>query len=278
MSLYISSINSGSNGNCYYVGNNEEAVLIDAGISCTETERRMNRLKLPLSKVKAIFISHEHADHINGVATISKKYNIPVYITDETLRKSGLKIEKKLINNFQDTATVSIGKLTVTAFKKLHDAADPHSFIVSGGNVTIGIFTDIGYPGKELIRYFRLCHAVFLETNYCEAMLENGSYPRHLKKRISGKKGHLSNTQALGLFKKYKPHHLSHLILSHLSENNNNPEIVKKLFKPYEGDVSVIVASRYQETEVYRINPVAGINGLSQKNSLKQEYRQLKLF
>lgn len=278
MSLYISSLNSGSNGNCYYIGNDKEAVLIDAGLSCSETEKRMKRLQLPMSMLKAIFVSHEHVDHITGISTLSKKYQLPVYITDRTLENSRIKIEKHLIHPFQKETTVAIGNLYVIAFQKSHDASDPHSFMVTGNNVNIGIFTDIGYPGKELIQYFKNCHAAFLEANYCEDMLENGSYPKHLKKRISGRKGHLSNTQALELFRKYKPHFLSHLILSHLSENNNDPDLVHKLFKPYAEHTNIIVASRNEETKVYQIKPVAGVKGLQSKNSSKQKLEQLSLF
>lgn len=278
MSLYIAALNSGSNGNCYYVGNGQEAVLIDAGLSCAETEKRMKRLALSLSIVKAIFVSHEHTDHITGIPALSKKYQLPVYITERTLQSSRLKIEKHLIHSFQKEMVVTVGGLSVIAFRKSHDADDPHSFMVSGNDVNIGIFTDIGYPGKELIQYFKICHAAFLEANYCEDMLENGSYPKHLKKRISGRKGHLSNTQALELFRKHKPHHLSHLILSHLSENNNDPKLVQKLFKPYEEDIKVIIASRYEETGVYHIKPVAGVKGLKLKNTSQRTHEQLSLF
>ena len=100
MSLYITSLNSGSNGNCYYIGNANEAVLIDAGLSCAETERRMKRLQLSMSMIKAIFISHEHVDHIRGISTLAKKYQLPVFITNPTLRHGGLRIEKKLVNDF----------------------------------------------------------------------------------------------------------------------------------------------------------------------------------
>lgn len=277
MSLFIASLNSGSNANCYYVGNKTEAVLIDGGLSCSETEQRMKRLGLSLSLVKAIFVSHEHVDHITGVSSLSKKYQLPVYITDLTLSNSKLKIEKKLVRPFDANEPVSIGYLSVLAFKKSHDASDPHSFIVSGDNINIGIFTDIGYPGKELIRHFKKCHAAFLETNYCEDMLESGSYPRYLKKRISGRKGHLSNTQALELFVKYRPKQLSHLILSHLSENNNNPELVYKLFQPHAGETKIIVASRYEETELFTIKTSSFYKKKRNVQPMKNE-NQLSLF
>lgn len=278
MSLCIAALNSGSNGNCYYIGNDREAVLIDAGLSCAETEERMKRLRLSMTRVKAIFVSHEHTDHISGISTLSKKYQLPVYITVPTLRNSKIKIEKHLIHPFQKDTAVVIGDLSVFAFRKSHDACDPHSFLVSGNHVNIGVFTDIGYPGKELIKHFKKCHAAFLEANYCEDMLENGSYPKRLKTRISGTKGHLSNTQALELFQKHKPLHLSHLILSHLSENNNDPDKVLKLFQPFSHGMKVIVASRYEETELYEVKPVHGVKGLHHQNVHKQLHKQLVLF
>lgn len=255
MSLYICSLNSGSNGNCYYIGNEEEAVLIDAGINCRETETRMQRIGLSMANVKAIFVSHEHTDHITGISVISKKYKLPVFITDATLSNSRIRLQKEYTSSFETNNPVSIGRLSVTAFRKSHDASDPHSFMISSDKVNIGVFTDIGYAGKDLIRFFKQCHAAFLETNYCEDMLENGSYPRYLKKRISGRRGHLSNSQALELFIKHKPSHLTHLILSHLSENNNHPDVVSKLFDPHAGNTKIIIASRYEETPVYQITP-----------------------
>src|ERR1700744_5411222 len=120
MSLYIASLNSGSNGNCYYVGNDEEAVLIDAGISCRETEKRMNRLGLSIEKVKAVFISHEHSDHINGLEVLSKKYQIPVYITPATLQSSRLDLQHDLVRSFKAYTPVSIGGISVSAFPKFH--------------------------------------------------------------------------------------------------------------------------------------------------------------
>ena len=278
MSLYVSSLNSGSNGNCYYIGNHNEAVLIDAGLSCNETEKRMKRLGLSMSLVKAIFISHEHTDHITGVASISKKYKLPVYITDTTLRNCNIPFQKQLIKSFEADIPVPVGELMITAFKKSHDAIDPHSFMVSSANVNIGVFTDIGYPGKELIRFFKQCHAAFLETNYCEDMLESGSYPRHLKKRISGRKGHLSNTQALELFIKHKPEYLTHLFLSHLSENNNDPQLLSRLFEPHAGSTKIIIASRYEETPLYYIEPGAFVVRVKAKKNKKKNNGQLSLF
>lgn len=253
MSLFVASLNSGSNGNCYYVGNGSEAVLVDAGISCRETERRMARLNLSLKTVKAIFISHEHSDHIKGVTVLSKKYNLPVYITETTARFGRLNIDRSLARTFAADETISINSLSVTPFAKHHDAGDPHSFVVEGNGVIVGVFTDIGNVCDKLTMHFKGCHAAFLEANYDADMLENGRYPIHLKRRIRGGKGHLSNHEALELFNTHRPAHMSHLFLAHLSAENNNPELVNELFSAHAGDVHVVVASRYRETEVFHI-------------------------
>ena len=162
-------------------------------------------------------------------------------------------MEKHLIINFAADNPVKVGELLVTAFSKNHDAADPYSFIISCQGVNVGVFTDIGTCCKQLVYHFSKCHAAFLESNYDEHMLEVGGYPYHLKKRISGEKGHLSNKQALELFTTHRPSFMSHLFLSHLSKNNNCPKLVGDLFHAHAGGVKIVVASREEETEVYKI-------------------------
>jgi len=278
MSLYITSLNSGSNGNCYYIGNNTEAVLIDAGISCRETEKRMKRLGLSMSTLKAIFVSHEHADHINGIRVLSKKYQLPVYITANTLRSAGKILEKGMIRHFTASQPVNIGKLFIRAFPKFHDAIDPHSFMISSNGINIGVLTDIGNCCGHVIKYFKECHAVFLEANYCENMLMNGNYPYILKKRISSDTGHLSNTQALELFTKYRGEQLSHLILAHLSKNNNSPDLVDQLFRQQAGSTRIIVASRYEETPLFHIERTNNEAGQGKENHLPPAQLQLSFF
>ncbi len=279
MSLYITSLNSGSNANCYYIGNNNEAVLIDAGLSCRETERRMKQLELSMERVKAIFISHEHADHITGLAGISKKYQLPVYITDSTLARSNMPVEPQLVNSFKDAKPITIGNLAITAFKKSHDASDPHSFMVAGHGVNVGVITDIGYACKRVIKYFSQCHAVFLESNYCDDMLRNGNYPYHLQKRISSDEGHLSNAQALELFQQYQSADLRLLILSHLSKNNNKPELVEAMFNQHAGSTQIVVASRYEASPVFCIEGIAVTTAAKPKRRMIiKDERQLSLF
>ena len=256
MSLFITSLNSGSNGNCYYIGNETEAVLVDAGISCSEIEKRMKRLELNIHKVKAVFISHEHTDHISGLKVLAKKFKLPVYITHATHRYSRLTLEKNLVSTFTAHHPIIIGNLSITAFPKFHDAADPYSFVISCDQIKVGVFTDIGTPCENLVHHFKQCHAAFLEANYDDRMLENGSYPHFLKNRIRGGNGHLSNKQALELFTLHRPSFMNHLFLSHLSKNNNCPKLVQQLFNEHASGVKMIIASRYEETPVYHITSV----------------------
>lgn len=255
MSLYITAINSGSNGNCYYVGNQKEAVLIDVGISCTAVEKRLALLGLSIRKVKAIFVSHEHTDHTRGVSTLANKYSLPVYISSETARH-GPRLIRHLANTFEAHQPIAVGDIQVTAFHKCHDASDPHSFVISSGGVTVGVFTDHGIVCDDTIHYFKKCHAAFLESNYDETMLENGPYADILKNRIRGGLGHLSNSQAVELFKAHRPPFMTHLLLSHLSRSNNTSQIAYELFLPHAGNTQIIVASRLEATALFTITAV----------------------
>lgn len=259
MALSFTSLNSGSNGNCYYLSNEHDAIFVDAGISCRETEKRMSRLGLEMNKIRAIFVSHEHTDHIRGISVIAKKYDLPVYITEMTLSRSGLSLDPDQIRSFSAHQAVNIGDLTITPFPKFHDASEPHSFTVKSKDVTVGVFTDIGFPCEHVTRYFNECHAAFLEANYDDDLLENGRYPYHLKARIRGGNGHLSNKQALELFSG-KGTHTSHLLLSHLSRDNNSPALVQELFERYAISTKIIIASRDIETELFHIGKTSQVN------------------
>lgn len=277
MSLFVASLNSGSNGNCYYIGTQDEAVLVDGGISCRETVRRMKRLGLSIKNVKAIFITHEHGDHIHGVPVLSRKYKLPVYVTEETRRSVNLDVAEELVRPFKASVPVNVGELLVTPFAKVHDAMDPHSFLVEYGDVCVGVFTDIGHACADVIRHFKQCHAAFLESNYDEDMLERGGYPFHLKNRIRNGKGHLSNHQAAQLFVEHRPPFMTHLFLSHLSRNNNHPKIVDKLFKSIAAGTEIVIASREKESKLYHIRKPDSLR-VPLRNPILLKQSQLSLF
>ncbi|MEY2829948.1 MAG: hypothetical protein RIQ33_1806 [Bacteroidota bacterium] len=272
MALYFASINSGSNGNCYYVGNDDTAVLIDVGITCKEVEKRMIAMNLNIHKVAAIFISHEHADHIKGVSVLAKKYKIPVYITKKT-RRRWIKGIHNLMQDFESNQSIWIGDLEIKSFLKFHDAIDPHSFTVSFQDCTIGIFTDIGKVCKQLQQHFKLCNAVFLEANYDIEMLRNGNYPQYLKDRISGGEGHLSNIEAAELFKNHQNENLKYVLLSHLSKENNTPEKAVSAFLPFATNTEIKVASRFAPSEVYKLENSSNQKSATKKSVLRKIFQ-----
>ena len=280
MSLFVASLNSGSNGNCYYLGNEEEGVLIDVGISCREVEKRLKRLDIPVSRIKAAFITHEHNDHIHGVPAFTKKHKLPVFTTEGTILYGNLgnEIERERINVFRPYQSVKIGNISVTAFPITHDANDPHNFIVASDSVTVGIFTDIGFPCYHVTQHFAQCHAAFLESNYDEHMLEFGSYPFQLKNRIRGGKGHLSNRQALKLFLDHRPAFMTHLFLSHLSQNNNSPDIVEEVFSGIAHSTHIAVMSRDRESSLYLIENNLGLRSKAVRPPVHFLEVQLSLF
>jgi phosphoribosyl 1,2-cyclic phosphodiesterase len=275
MSLFVASLNSGSNGNCYYVSSQESAVIVDTGLSCRETEKRLKRLGRSLKYVQGVFITHEHGDHIHGLPAIAKKFRIPIYISPGTIAQSRMEIDRSLIRGIPSHEPITVGDIQVTSFLKSHDARDPHSFVVSRNGVRVGVFTDIGHACENVIHYFSQCHAVFLESNYDEDLLEQGRYPYHLKQRIRGDKGHLSNKQALDLFVNHRAPYLSHLFLSHLSEDNNHPRLAMNFFSKDAGNTEIIVAGRKKETRLYHIRAVLPIK---KRVAFLKETKQLTLF
>lgn len=253
MLLQYASINSGSNGNCYYVGNSTDAVLIDVGIHCSEVEERMANLKLDIKKVKAIFISHEHTDHIRGAYKLATKYQLPVYLSLGTLTASNYDLKQASTKYISHEMTVEIGSLKVIPFSKIHDAADPFSFTIEFEGTKVAVITDIGNACHHVKKHISECDAAILEANYDKEMLVKGKYPFYLKERIAGGEGHISNTQALDLFLNYRSSKLKHLILGHLSKENNKPEIVARLFSKHAGNCKVDIASRYEESELFEV-------------------------
>ena len=248
------SIASGSNGNCYYISKGEDAVLIDIGINTKHVLIRMERLGLDPKRIKAIFITHEHSDHIKGLSVFAKKFQIPVYITHGSYQGSKLNMPEELIHIIRADQRVQIGGLTIMGIPKYHDAKEPCSFVVSDGHFNISIMTDLGRGCENVKHVIKHSDVLLLESNYDEQMLDKGRYSFFLKNRIKSGWGHISNTTALSLFLENRNERLKHLILGHLSGENNKIEIVEELFAPHCQDIKFSIATRTQETPLFSID------------------------
>ena len=256
--MEFTAIASGSNGNCYYIGNDEESILIDAGISCKQIFERTAKLNIDLSKIKGVFISHEHSDHVRGLDVFIRKTKIPIYVNKETFDVLKLNVDNSLIKIIDSNSVTQIGDLEVTSFEKIHDAVNPVSFIVKGGGKTISVLTDIGKVCDNTISAIKDSDVIFIESNYDKDMLLDGPYPYFLKERISGGLGHLSNNQAGALIISNANPNLDFVLLSHLSDKNNDPNIalntfenIKKVRKDL--DFKTILTDRFGTIDLFRI-------------------------
>lgn len=220
---------SGSKGNTCYVETNQARVLIDAGLSCREITRRLEIVGIEAESLDALFITHEHQDHIRGAGPVARRFGLPVYTNQATLDK-GL----RTMGNLPEPVIIQAGQgmtingLTVETFTKCHDAADPVGLVLSLNGTRIGLATDLGRPTNLVEDRLRGCQALILEFNYDPDMLDNGPYPLFLKRRIKGPDGHLSNQQAGDLLRAVYHRDLKYVVLAHLSETNNDPD---KAFK-----------------------------------------------
>jgi phosphoribosyl 1,2-cyclic phosphodiesterase len=257
--LKIASIASGSNGNCYYLENENDAILVDAGISARQIVQRMANIGLSISKVRGVFISHEHTDHVRGVDVLSRKYSVPVFITQKTYASYGKIIKDSLLNYFIPGNDLKIGQIHIKPFLKSHDAAEPCSFSVSSESRNVAVMTDIGLKCYNVIAHVKDADAIFLESNYDDDMLKAGHYPAFLKARISSNVGHLSNKEAAMIALEHATPRLKHIFLSHISENNNTPELAFHTFnnlinQRMDLKPELLIASRYKESSLVSLD------------------------
>jgi len=249
----ICALASGSNGNCYYIGDENSAVLIDIGIYYKRLIERLDDTGLDKSKIKAVFISHEHTDHIQGARVTSKKLGIPIFYTKKTYHKCYDKNKAENFGFFESGTPYIIDNIKIRSFKKNHDAKDPVSFRIEINNNNIGVMTDIGETDKTVQNEFSKCDAVFLESNYDEDMLINGLYPYYLKERVSSAKGHLSNKQSLELIENFASSKLKTIFLSHISAVNNTHQIIENTFNHLSDRYNIILTSRQKATSIIKI-------------------------
>lgn len=251
--IEICALASGSNGNCYYIGNKEDAILIDAGINCKQILIRMNAKGLNPNKIRAIFITHEHNDHVCGARVLGKKLDIPVYMTKGTYQSLYFTNRPLAVRFVEPGQPVMLIPFFVHPILKNHDAKEPISFRIELQGINIGVFTDIGLPCGNVTSHLHHCHALFLETNYDEKMLWEGSYPYHLKKRVASDVGHLSNMQAVNLLSEHAGLSLKWVLLSHLSGENNTPQVAYDALKHFEERFHIVLTSRREPGEVIAI-------------------------
>lgn len=251
--IEICAIASGSNGNCYYIGNETEAILIDAGISGRQIVARMKERELNPIKIKAVFVSHEHSDHMRGVRGVAKRMRVPVYLTQKTFYASYRNLRPDYPGFFEPGIPVPVGGFTVYPFLKNHDASEPCSFRVEHSGKNVGVFTDIGEPCEKVTSHLNLCDGLFLESNYDEKMLWEGSYPYFLKQRVASASGHLSNLQTFNLLNDFAGENLQCVFLSHLSKENNTPELAFETMQKLTSRFEVKLTSRFMASDVYML-------------------------
>lgn len=244
---------SGSNGNSYYIAKGNTSVLIDAGINNKHLHLRMGALGINPATISAIFVTHEHTDHICGLSVFAKRYQIPVYLTRGTYESSRLKLPEYLVNFIKSNSVVNLQDLSVYGIPKYHDAQEPCSFLVSDGRFNISVLTDLGRICDNVKKAIRIADILFLESNYDDRLLLAGRYPYHLKNRIRGGWGHISNVLSLGAFLENRSGRLKHLILGHLSGENNTVDLVETLFVPHCTEIKLSVAKRTEPTSLFQI-------------------------
>lgn len=228
--MRMCSIASGSSGNCIYIGTDATHLLVDVGISGKRTEAGLKELDLSMRDIDGVFITHEHADHVAGLGVLGRKYNMPIYATKGTIeaikRNSSLgEIPEELFMPVSADEKIIIKDLVCNPMKISHDAAEPVAYRISHGKKKVGIITDLGTYDDYTVESLKGMDALLLEANHDVNMLQVGPYPYHLKKRILGERGHLSNEMAGQLLCSLLHEKLQAVILGHLSKENNLPEL-----------------------------------------------------
>ena len=216
---------SGSKGNAIFLSGGSTSILIDAGLSGIEIERRLLSKGFCPEDLDAILVSHEHSDHVHGVGILSRRFSLPVYINRKTQKAATIQLGDIYdVKNFECGSTFKIENLTIHPFSISHDAEDPAGFTISQNGAKIGIATDLGVATSVVKTHLRSCDVLILEANHDADMLTHGPYPWPLKQRIKGRLGHLSNESAKNLLKEVQHDRLVHVMLAHLSEINNTPQ------------------------------------------------------
>jgi len=216
---------SGSRGNAIYISDGHASILIDAGLSGVEIQRRMAARELDPQQLNGIVVSHEHNDHIQAVGILARRFKLPVYISANTYAAAQKQLGKiDTIERFNCGTPFQVGSLKLHPFSISHDATDPAGFTVTANGTRIGIATDLGIVTTMVKTHLQDCVALIIEANHDRTMLSEGPYPWPLKQRIQSRSGHLSNDDTSQLLLEVLHDGLTHVILAHLSEQNNTPD------------------------------------------------------
>jgi phosphoribosyl 1,2-cyclic phosphodiesterase len=236
MGVSVSMLASGSRGNCAIVASASTKILVDAGISGRETFKRMKAIGDDPLTLSAILITHEHSDHVYGLATLAKKLRIPVFMTGATHQvwsramrvQNGEKPQLEKLERFDAGHRFQIGDIQVQPFTIPHDAADPVGFTFRCEGIKVGIATDLGYVPVSVRDHLRGCDVLVMESNHDLEMLRVGPYPWSVKQRVMSRVGHLSNVALADFFTSDYDNSATFVVLAHLSEQNNHPEIARR--------------------------------------------------
>lgn len=225
MAMRFSSLGSGSEGNALLVAVDSTHLLMDCGFGLQDTVLRLARLGVAPEQLSGIVVTHEHGDHISGVARLARKYNLPVWLTHGTLRNQLKTFAGIAIREIDPHLPFVIGDIEITPYSVPHDAAEPVQFVFNDGARRLGVLTDAGCSTAHIERTLNGCDALVLECNHDLDMLMNGAYSASLKRRVGGRLGHLNNQESAGILARLDKSRLQHLIAAHLSRKNNTPQL-----------------------------------------------------
>jgi phosphoribosyl 1,2-cyclic phosphodiesterase len=248
---------SGSSGNCTLIASPRTRVLIDVGLSRREVCQRLSGIGEDPHKLDAILVTHEHTDHVSGLPLLARKFKIPVYMTHLAAPAVSWEDYQPKLETFQAGTRLVIGDLEIDSFTIPHDAIDPVGFCVHSQGIKVGVVTDLGYVPDSIKFHLKGTHLLVLESNHDLEMLKVGPYPWAVKQRVMGRKGHLSNESASEFIRRDMDSTTETLVLAHLSEHNNHPELVRLMGRQaleHRGLATrLVVAEHRRQTEVFQL-------------------------